>query len=53
MRDEVVDAKDAEAEEKGNKGMDDDAEAEEKGDEAVDNEAKKMIAEAEDRVAKS
>ena len=49
----MVDAKDAEAEEKGNKGMDDDAEAEEKGDEAVDNEAKKMIAEAEDRVAKS
>ena len=39
MRDEVVDAKDAEAEEKGDK--------------AVDDEAEKMIAEAEDRVAKA
>ena len=39
MRDEVVDAKDADAEEKGDK--------------AVDDEAEKMIAEAEDRVAKA
>ena len=39
MHDEVVDAKDAEGEEKGDK--------------AVDDEAKKMIAEAEDRVAKA
>ena len=53
MRDEVVDAKDAEAEEKGDKAVDDEAEAEEKGDKAVDDEAEKMIAEAEDRVAKA
>merc|ERR1712012_787302 len=33
--------------------VDDEAEAEEKGDKAVDDEAKKMIAEAEDRVAKA
>ena len=49
----MVDAKDAEAEEKGDKAVDDEAEAEEKGDKAVDDEAEKMIAEAEDRVAKS
>ena len=45
----MVDAKDAEAEEKGDKAVDDEAEAEEK----VDDEAEKMIAEAEDRVAKA
>ena len=50
---EGVDAKGAEAEEKGDKAVDDEAEAEEKGDKAVDDEAEKMIAEAEDRVAKS
>ena len=49
----MVDAKDAEAEEKGEKAVNDEAEAEEKGDKAVDDEAEKMIAEAEDRVAKS
>ena len=49
----MVDAKDAEAEEKGDKAVDDEAEAEEKGDKAVDDEAEKMIAEAEDRVAKA
>ena len=43
----------AEAEEKGDKAVDDEAEAEEKGDKPVDDEAEKMIAEAEDRVAKS
>ena len=49
----MVNAKDAEAKEKGDKAVDDEAEAEEKGDKAVDDEAEKMIAEAEDRVAKS
>ena len=49
----MVDAKDAEAEEKKDKAVDDEAEAEEKGDKAVDDEAEKMIAEAEDRVAKA
>ena len=53
MRDEEVDAKDAEAEEKGDNAVDDEAEAEGKGDKAVDDEAEKMIAEAEDRVAKA
>ena len=47
---EGVNAKGAEAEEKGDETMDDEAEAVEKGDKAVDDEAEMMNAEAEDRV---